>query len=117
MDDNILKLSLEEKTPTLLLGAGFSYGAINENGEDLPLGKNLVEKLYQHMFIDNPPDKEILDEDIDGAEQYKNAGDLKGICGLLRDERDEYLTATFMGATISDKSKLYNIGSYPRILL
>ena len=47
MDDNILKLklSLEEKTPTLLLGAGFSYGAINENGEDLPLGKNLVEKL------------------------------------------------------------------------
>ena len=30
MDDNILKLklSLEEKTPTLLLGAGFSYGAI-----------------------------------------------------------------------------------------
>lgn len=119
MDDNILKLklSLEEKTPTLLLGAGFSYGAINENGEDLPLGKNLVEKLYQHMFIDNPPDKEILDEDIDGAKQYKNAGDLKGLCGLLRDEgrvdeRDEYLTATFMGATISDKSKLYNIGSY-----
>lgn len=37
MDDNILKLklSLEEKTPTLLLGAGFSYGAINENGEDM----------------------------------------------------------------------------------
>lgn len=119
MNDDVLKLklSLEEKTPTLLLGAGFSYGAKNEDGDELPLGKELVEKLYQHMFIDNPPCKDILDEDRAGAEQYKNAGDLKGLCGLLRDEgrvdeRDEYLTSIFKGATISDKSKRYNIGNY-----
>ena len=65
MDDNLLKLklSLEEKTPTLLLGAGFSYGAINKNGENLPLGQKLVENLYQYMFVDNPPSKDILDEE------------------------------------------------------
>ena len=119
MDGNVLKLklALEEKTPTLLLGAGFSYGAINGNGDSLPLGKNLVEKLFRYMFIDNPPCKEMLDEDIEGAEQYKNIGDLKGLCGLLRDEgrveeRDNFLTETFMGASISDKSKLNNIGNY-----
>ena len=116
MDGNVLKLklALEEKTPTLLLGAGFSYGAINGTGDSLPLGKNLVEKLFRYMFIDNPPCKEMLDEDIEGAEQYKNIGDLKGLCGLLRDEgrveeRDNFLTETFMGASISDKSKLNNI--------
>lgn len=119
MDDNLLKLklSLEEKTPTLLLGAGFSYGAINKNGENLPLGQKLVENLYQYMFVDNPPSKDILDEDIEGAEHYKREADLKGLCGLLRDEgrveeRNKYLTHTFMGATISDKSKLNNIGKY-----
>lgn len=112
-----LRLSLEEKTPTLLLGAGFSFGAINEMGEQIPLGNALVKKLYQHMFIDNPPCKEMLDEDKEGAEQYKELGDLKGLCGLLRDEdrlseRDEYLTSIFKGATIDRKSKLYNIGKY-----
>ena len=30
-----LKLSLEEKTPTLLLGAGFSFGGVNEKGDKL----------------------------------------------------------------------------------
>lgn len=60
---------MEEKTPALLLGAGFSYGAVNGKGE------NLVEKLYQHMFVDNPPCKEIMDEDGKGAEHYKDEKD------------------------------------------
>ena len=36
------ELSLEEKTPTLLLGAGFSFGAVNGIGEQIPLGNTLV---------------------------------------------------------------------------
>ena len=119
MTDDILKLkmSLEEKTPTLLLGAGFSYGAINEEGDAIPLGRNLVEKLYQNMFVENPPCSDILEEDGEGALQYKNAADLKGLCGLLRDEgrndeRDEYLTSIFKGASIDEKSKLFNIVKY-----
>lgn len=119
MKDDVLKLklSLEEKTPTLLLGAGFSYGAINEDGDALPLGGNLVEKLYQHMFVDNPPCKKIMDEDGDGALQYKTDRNLKGLCSLLReegraDERDAYLTSIFTGASIDEKSKVFNIIEY-----
>lgn len=119
MDENSLnlKLSLEEKTPALLLGAGFSYGAVNADGEELPLGGKLVEELYQYMFIENPPSKDILDEDREGAEHYKNEGDLKGLCGLLRDEgrvqqRDDFLTSIFTGASIDLKSKLFNITNY-----
>ena len=42
---------------------------------------------------------------------------LKALCGLLRDEdrlseRNEFLTNVFRGATIDEKSKLYNIGRY-----
>ena len=119
MNEDILKLklSLEEKTPTLLLGAGFSFGAVNGIGEQIPLGNTLVKKLYKYMFIDNPPCKEILEEDKEGAEQYKKVGDLKGLCGLLRDEgrlseRNEYLTNIFEGATIDETNKVYNIGKY-----
>ncbi|MBC5658705.1 SIR2 family protein [Anaerosacchariphilus sp. NSJ-68] len=112
-----LKLSLEEKTPALLLGAGFSYGAKNERGELLPMGRELTEKLYKYMFIMNPPEEDILEEDKEGAERYKENGDLKGLCGLLRDEgrvdeRNKYLTSIFSGATIDKKSKIYNIKNY-----
>lgn len=119
MDEKILKLklSLEEKTPTLLLGAGFSYCAVNINGDELPLGEKLVEKLYQHMFKENPPCKEVMDEDGAGAKHYKDENDLKGLCGLLRDEgrvneRNSYLTSVFTGASIEDESKLFNITNY-----
>lgn len=106
---NKLKLSLEEKSPSLLLGAGFSYGATNENGEEIPLGQKLVKLLYNNMFIDNPPVREILEEDDPGAKKYLEQGDLKGLCSLLRDEdrvkeRNTYLTSVFRGATINSKS-------------
>lgn len=111
------KIIIGRKNPTLLLGAGFSYGAINEDGDALPLGGKLVEKLYQHMFVDNPPCKTIMDEDGDGALQYKSNGDLKGLCSLLReegraDDRDAYLTTMFTGASIDEKSKVFNIVNY-----
>lgn len=100
-----------------MLGAGFSYGGVNANGEKLPLGSKLVNDLYQHMFIDNPPCKDILEEDEEGAKTYKERGDLKGLCGLLRDEgrideRNQYLTSVFSGATIDDANKIFNITNY-----
>lgn len=119
MEENILKLklSLEEKTPALLLGAGFSFGAVNDKGEELPLGERLVEKLYDNMFVSNPPYKKIVDEDRSGAQIFKDRKDLKGLCGLLRDEkrvneRDDFLTDIFSGASIDETSKLFNITNY-----
>ena len=112
-----LRLSLQEKNPSLLVGAGFSYGAQNEHGEKLPLGKELVELLYKRMFIENPPEKEIFEEDEPGAKKYLDQEDLKGLCGLLRDEnrvteRNKYLTHIFKGATIDLESSLFNITNY-----
>lgn len=112
-----LKLSLEEKTPSLLLGAGFSFGGVNEHGDNLPLGKKLVELLYTKMFVDNPPSQDIWNEDTEGAKRYMERNDLKGLCGLLRDEnrveeRNEYLAHIFTGASIKKNSKLFNITNY-----
>ena len=66
-----LKLSLKEKTPTLLLGAGFSVGGVNEKGDKLPLGRELVELLYTKMFVEDLPSQEFMDEDQEGAKRYK----------------------------------------------
>ena len=112
-----LKLSLKEKTPTLLLGAGFSVGGVNEKGDKLPLGRELVELLYTKMFVEDLPSQEFMDEDQEGAKRYKENNDLKGLCGLLRDEgrveeRNEYLTQIFMGASINKDSKIFNITNY-----
>jgi len=119
MEDNVLKLklSLEEKTPTLLLGAGFSSGGINNQGEKLPLGKELVDAIYTNMFIENPTNNKTIEEDREGAYIYKERNDLKGLCGLLRDEgrlkeRDDYLTAIFSGSSIDSNSKIFNITKY-----
>lgn len=114
---NKLKLSLEEKTPSLLLGAGFSYGGVNDQGAELPLGKKLVDILFTHMFIENPPVREVLEEDKAGAKEYGERGDLKGLCGLLRDEgrieeRNDYLTTVFAGASIDKHSNLFYITDY-----
>ena len=95
-----LKLSLEEKTPTLLLGAGFSFGGVNEKGDKLPLGKELVELLYTKMFVEDPPSQEIMAEDQEGANKYRVK------------ERNEYLTQIFVGASIKKDSKIFNITNY-----
>lgn len=40
-----LKYSLEQKKPSLLLGAGFTLGAKSEKYGDVPSARRLVEKL------------------------------------------------------------------------
>ena len=51
------------RTPVLLLGAGFSLGAKNERGENIPLGSNLSEKLYNYFFCSGIPMQDI-DHDL-----------------------------------------------------
>ncbi len=101
-----LKMSLMEKNPTLLLGAGFSYGTRNNKGELLPTGNGLVNRLYEEMFINNPSPK--FAEDKDAAETYSADGKLKDMCSLLaqekrKEERDKLITECFLGATAGEK--------------
>ena len=53
-DMDFLKKRLSEKPASILLGAGFSYGAKNRGGNILQLGSGLSKKLYEHFFVDHP---------------------------------------------------------------
>lgn len=114
---NKLKMSLTEKAPSLLLGAGFSFGAINGDNENLPIGGELVEKLYDELYVNNPPLKEVFDEDNDAAISYKENGMLKDMCSLLaqegrRAERNAVITDCFLGAHVGDTTFHYYLSEY-----
>lgn len=106
---NKLKLSLEEKRPSLLLGAGFSCDSINQDGESLPIGVDLVNSLYEELFVNNPPDKDVYDDDNDAACAYREDGKLRELCSLLaqegrREERNLIITKKFKGAHVKNDS-------------
>ena len=95
----LLKQRMQETEPSLFLGAGFSFGAINYHGRSLPLGSKLVDILFKYFYIDNPPvgkDKEYLTQ----VEECKD--NLKEICTILRsegrlNERNQLLTKLYSG--------------------
>ena len=83
--------------PALLLGAGFSLGAVNIDQQPLVLGKRLTQELYENILI--PRIKEIPDyeRDCENVDLTDRQGDLKKFCTWLREfglenERDEYIT-------------------------
>lgn len=88
---------MREKTPVLVLGAGFSYGAINSDKIKLPLGSSLTKSLYEYFYVNNPLPDTVQEE----LEEIKNY-DLRKICTVLRseerqDERNQFITRTFSG--------------------
>lgn len=94
----LLKERLSQRAAALLLGAGFSFGAKNQGGNELPLGKGLAKKLYDHFYVECPPDKDT--EYIESVAAHQE--DLRKICSILRSEnrqsiRDIYLSKVFSG--------------------
>jgi len=110
--DQVFK-SMQTSPPNLLLGAGFSLGAINEDGKSLPYGGELSESLYENFLKGSPL---ITDTDIEDDIASKKKW-LPDICDYLeayrlQNERNEYLTKVFSGAHATDSwHKL--IVSYP----
>jgi len=74
-----LKTKMQEHKPILLLGAGFSIGAKNAHGIDLPKGDDLSNRLFDRMY----PEGYEADY-IKRAEKVKN--NLKDLCSLFRSE-------------------------------
>lgn len=114
---NKLKMSLTEKSPALLLGAGFSVGTKNMRNEDLLIGTGLLEKLYDELYVNNPPTLEMFEEDNDAAIRYKESGNLKGLCSLLtqegrRAERNNVITNCFLGAHVDSTKFHYFLSGY-----
>lgn len=101
--------------PILLLGAGFSYGATNENNMPLLLGKKLSQDLHKHFFIEGDLatlDSAMLDE-INGKKD-----DLKEICSYLRfcgkvSERNKFLAKAFRGCRPATEGFHGKLAKYP----
>ena len=113
-----LKMSLEQKSPALVLGAGFSFGARNQKSEKMPMAAELTEKIYNYCFRDSKLSME-LEEDRKAALDYKNSGDLKGLCSLIRAEGDErlqlrnlYLTKIFSNCSVEKDSYYFYLTEY-----
>ena len=59
-DISLLRRCIEDRSPILLLGAGFSLGAKGRNGQKLMLGGALAQRLYEEIII---PNKDLLTEE------------------------------------------------------
>lgn len=103
---------LKNRKPILLLGAGFSYGAYNGDGQELLLGKDLSEKLFNDIVS-----KSLIDpSDLDQAKSDKH--DLKLVCNYiealdLEDKRNEFLTNIMSGCYCTEGSYHMKLKTYP----
>ena len=109
--------------PMLLLGAGFSLGAISRNNDPLKLGKELATDLYKHILM--PHYDDLSSEEVKDCEFYIQRGRLLDICDLIHshnldDERDNYICRTMKGCDLKVKDKaskdyidFYALATYP----
>ena len=97
-DEDILIDVLTNKNAVLFLGAGFSLGAANKEGKELPMASSLAKELYNKFL------KTSLN-DTEKRKFFSNESkplDLKYICNIidlkkLTKERDAFLTERFVG--------------------
>lgn len=109
--------------PMLLLGAGFSLGAISQNNDPLKLGRDLAIDLYDHVLL--PHYDELSDLEISDCDFYKRRGRLLDLCNVIHshnldDERDAYICRTMRGCDLKTKDThskdyidFYALATYP----
>lgn len=107
-----LKECLEKRSPILYVGAGFSIGCKNKKDESISSACGLCELLYNHFWVEKSNDYKEL------ADSYKEKGDLKNLCQLIKmlelsDERDSYFTEYFSGCHIESDDSRNIICTYP----
>ena len=99
---------MKEGNMSILLGAGFSYGARNKWEKELLIGTSLSNALYDQFYVTCPPKAKGIDY-IRKVEDKKSS--LIDICTILateqrKDKRDHYLTNVFTGChTVGDKAQ------------
>lgn len=98
--EELLKDSLNNRTPILFLGAGFSFKALNHRNKTIELADNLKKKIFEEFYIKKKP------EHVDA--RYKSDVEnynLKDLCMTIKQESTErkkqlyeFLIDTFKGA-------------------
>lgn len=88
---------MSSRTPVLVIGAGFSHGALNGQREPLPTGRELANELFDMILEKLPKGSSQY------LEEYRQDRDkLKETCDNIREEhlvkkRNEYITKRMKG--------------------
>lgn len=88
---------MSSRTPVLVIGAGFSYGALNGQRKPLPTGRGLANELFDTILEKLPKSSSQY------LEEYRQDRDkLKETCDNIREEhlvkkRNEYITQRMNG--------------------
>jgi len=98
--EEMLLDSLNNSTPILFLGAGFSYGAINDANQKIELATKLTENIFEEFYIKKTM-SDISEDYITSVKKYS----LKDLCTTIKQESEgrkaqlyDYLVDTFKGA-------------------
>lgn len=111
-DISLLRRCIEDRSPILLLGAGFSLGAKGRNGQKLMLGGALAQRLYEEIII---PNKDLLTEEaLDTASLAIKWGNLFAICNVIREnnlttQRDTLFQEWMSECTYNDAPYFSNL--------
>lgn len=111
-DINLLRRCIEDRSPILLLGAGFSLGAKGRNGQKLMLGGALAQRLYEEIII---PNKDLLTEEaLDTVSLAIKWGNLFEICNVIREnnlttQRDTLFQEWMSECTYNDAPYFSNL--------
>jgi len=110
----LLTFRMKESTPTLLLGAGFSVGAINAQNKPLFIGKQLANYLHDYFYIKRAPSKYTRKE-LDEINAAKD--NLREICTFIasegrRADRDLLIQEVYSGSIPSNKQVLHKLTAY-----
>ena len=86
--------------PMLLLGAGFSLGAISDTDKPLKLGKDVTNDLYNVVLI--PHLSNLTNEEKEDCQFYLKRGRLLDICNIIHrhnldNERNIYICKSMSG--------------------
>lgn len=112
-----LKDSLKNRTPILVVGAGFSRGAKVNNIKEIPMADRLTKDLFSIFFEGKSCPKELSSDDIEEISTYN----LANICNNIQNSTDDrrtkltdYLVKQFKNV-MPDKANAFHslITQYP----
>lgn len=108
----LLQRCIEDRSPILLLGAGFSLGAKGKSGKELMLGGDLAQRLYDDIIT---PNKDALSEKaLDTANFAFKWKDLFQMCNVIREnnltsQRDAFFKEWMSECTYNDAPYYSNL--------
>lgn len=108
----LLQRCIEDRSPILLLGAGFSLGAKGKSGKELMLGGALAQRLYDDIII---PNKDALSEKaLDAANYAMKWKELFHMCNVIREnnlvsQRDAFFKECMSECTYHDAPYYSNL--------